>query len=397
MLAAKGLTWQDLAGTVPTGGASRSPAVRSGLEQRSRLVTPSEPPELVTVLGPVPESLADPDTEQLLEEITRMPEVGVDEPAAPKMRADLTGHAWLDARGRRPITALTARDVEQTASNHDHTDEVKTVVFSPDGRFLASGDEDDIVRVWDRGTGAALVLTDHTDWVNGLAFDPESELLASVSDDETVRLWLPASGSTRSVTLAGHTDWVDAAAYSAHGLLATGGDDKTVRLWNGRDGDAIGKLPFVTDVNAVAFSPDGNRLVVATDDSIVMIALPDIEVEGTVDESAEALAFSPDGFLFAAGDSDGTVRIWETDSGQAHHVLERKNEVSCLAFNPKGDLLAVGSGAGTNVHLYRVSDGYRLAKLDHDGEFVNSLAFSPDGTMLVTGTDEHSLVVWQVG
>ncbi|MBV9313587.1 MAG: hypothetical protein JO100_07485, partial [Pseudonocardia sp.] len=71
-----------------------------------------------------------------------------------------------------------------------HTNWVRGVAFSPDGRLLATTSYDRTVRVWDPATGAHLrTLEGHTNWVNGVAFSPDGRLLATASRDRTVRLW----------------------------------------------------------------------------------------------------------------------------------------------------------------------------------------------------------------
>ncbi|SLM37979.1 g-protein beta wd-40 repeats containing, partial [Lasallia pustulata] len=79
-----------------------------------------------------------------------------------------------------------------------HSDQVNSVAFSPDGKQLASGSDDETVRIWDVAMGATLqTLEGHSDQVNSVAFSPDGKQLASGSDDETVRLWDVPTGPTR--------------------------------------------------------------------------------------------------------------------------------------------------------------------------------------------------------
>ncbi|PVH69315.1 HET-D [Cadophora sp. DSE1049] len=176
---------------------------------------------------------------------------------------DQTVRLWDAATGALQQTLEGhASRVMSVAFSPDGKQGVRSVAFSPDGKQVVSGSTDETVRLWDTATGALQqTLKGHSDWVRSVAFSPDGRQVVSGSDDETVRLWDAATGALQQ-TLEGHIDAVLSVAFSPDGKqVVSGSVDETVRLWDAATGALKQTLKGHSDsVTSVAFSPDGKHI-----------------------------------------------------------------------------------------------------------------------------------------
>jgi WD40 repeat protein len=151
------------------------------------------------------------------------------------------------------------------------SDEGRPLAYSPDGRWLAIGNDRTVVLLDARTHAQVAEFHGHKGLVHSAAFSPDSRLLASCGDDSTVRLWQVDSGAYRE--LRGHTFEVFAVAFHPDGTrLATGSRDGAVWLWDLKRGEEVARLPgHITYIWSLAFSPDGTTLASGSGDSTVRL------------------------------------------------------------------------------------------------------------------------------
>jgi len=281
-----------------------------------------------------------------------------------------------------------------------HRSVVSSVVFSADGRRIASGSGDQTIKVWDTATGQeTLTLNGHSRQINAVAFSPDGRRIASGSYDKTIKLWETNTGR-KTLTLKGHSGTVSSVAFSPDGRrIASGSDDKTIKLWDTATGrETLTLKGHNGTVWSVAFSPDGRRIASGSFDRTIKLwdtatGREALTLKGHTD-SVLSVAFNPDGRRIVSGGLDQTVKLWDTGTGQEIQGLNgHSGSIVGVAFSPDGGRIASGSFDET-IKFWDTATGRETLTLKGHNRPIQSVAFSPDGRWVASGTLDRTISLW---
>ena len=321
-----------------------------------------------------------------------------------------------------------------------HVNGITALAFSPDGKTLVSSSTDGTVRFWQTETGAPVdnLITGHTQSMKAVTFFQGGSTLASVAFNGVITFWDIETSQKSAIQDAGYRNWFPTLAFSPNGTklasvgadstvifdgsygisLSSGRSDHLIRLTDVGTGRELATLPYGKGTDALTFSPDGKTVAFSGVGEIRLwntetgneqeIPLADLKTDVFSMPRVTALAFSPNGARLVSGTHQGKIQMWDVVTGGALAAFEeptaRENlgHIAALAFSPDGTLLAVG--AHRQVHLWDVDTGHKLFSLStvhkrgrvtfHN--YAEPLVFSPDGAILVNGTNNGTIQVWDV-
>jgi WD40 repeat protein len=290
----------------------------------------------------------------------------------------------------------------------NYTDLATSLAFNPNGTMLAMACFNNKARLWDVQTGKELYRFEHNGSVYSVVFSPDGAELATASYDGTARIWDVQTG--KELQKLDHDYRVESLIFSPDGTMLATGSMTRVWIWDVKTGKMLRRFQLEGSPNSITFTPDGKKLATGTYYGIAQIW--DVQngcclytlIQGGHDDNVNSVDFSPDGSKLATASDDTTARIWDVQTGIEQQRLSHNYAVKYVSFSPDGTELVTASGDiarrirdnNITVQIWDISSRSGLIELNHGGygNWVESIAFSPDGTKLAAACYDKTAQIW---
>ncbi|QRV84739.1 hypothetical protein RhiJN_12755 [Ceratobasidium sp. AG-Ba] len=253
-----------------------------------------------------------------------------------------------------------------------------------------------------------LIIPGHSEDITCATYHPDNKLLASGSEDETIRVQsLDEDNKAPPVLLRGHTDWITEVLFATDGQrVISGSYDRTIRVWSINSATQVAEiqLEHSSPITLMRLSSDGRSLLSTFKNNMLLVwelETQDVSVR-LLQKFPElirvAFALSPDGSVLVAGVDDKMVYAWHVSSGNLclGPLGGHTGEITCITFSWDGHLIASGSEEG-EIYIWDARTGALYPNLltGHAGP-ITGIIFTADDKRLISSSDDHSVRIWIV-
>lgn len=281
-----------------------------------------------------------------------------------------------------------------------HTGAIHALAYSPDGSAIISGGADGLLIAWDVTNASQIsFIQQYSDRLVDIAVAPDGINFVVASDNGSVTLWNLANRE-RLFDLLTDGSSPTCLAYSVDGRwIAAGFEDDTIRIWNAGDGSEVFTLTgHKGDINDIEFSPNGSLLASGSDDKTVILWNM---TDGTQKQIFEGyaggvtqIAFTLDNTRLLTSSQEGEIKMWDAARGFSVYAVNENTFSTITILSPdKNTFISTNL---TRIKVRSLDKGNVLYEIETDQVGIEALAYSADGSILVSGGMDGVLKVWGV-